>query len=672
MNSQSENVHVTVEPMLEKHLRSYYSRQTPRTKEEWPPTFDVEYINLVLVQQRALPAPKHEAKEMIALTTKGQLHFSRRLRLNLEDIVLYRANRKVIIITGAPGVGKTTLALKLSREWAQDHFLTEFWIVLYIPLREPIVRLAESLEDLLNYYGKNCNESDIEKIKQRQGNGVLIILDGWDELRESCRGYDQFYPKLIRGEISQLAECNIIVTSRPGAIENIRKHANRLIDILGFTEDQVKEYIRSYFRGEDSSISSKLLKDLEDYPNVASTCYIAVNLAIVCYVYYALGFNLPPTLTEVYESFIIHTQLRHFQKWEERIPSVDGVEDFAEPVKETLRQLGELALSGLKNDDLSFSRKELFKKCHVDETEPHFDGFGLLKPVPISLRTRIETFYHFLHLTIQEFIAAYYIIRMEEEMQIKWLTTNFSNVRCETVINFFCGMNHFKSAALRIFFKSITPRLIKETPNMFFLECIYEGQWDKHCKDIAAHYSNRFCFTHQHFEPHQWQVVSYVIAKSGVLWHFQCDSCHLGERELKCLCRFLETSTKSLNVICLFSTLIDDQGVIYMAKILQSQVALSELVLSESNLSDNAFYTLCSALEDHQCIQTLTLRDNNISFNTADALSRLLMKLPALQKLELDIKNFSSHEYDIIIKATRSINSSVDIVTPSHPYTKEK
>ena len=663
MSLQSEAVHVTVAPMLEKYLRSLYSRRSSHTKEEWPPTFDVEYINLVLVQQHRLPAPKRQAKETISFTIKGHIHQVGGSRLNLEDIVSYEANRKVIVVTGAPGVGKTTLALKLSREWALDNFLTEFWMLLYIPLREPIVRLAESLEDLLKYYGKSCNESDIEKIKQKQGNGVLLILDGWDELRQSCRDDDQFFPQLIRGEVPRLTECSVMVTSRPGAIENIRRHANRLIEILGFTEDQVKQYIHSYFKEED--VSARLLKDLEDYPNVASTCYIAVNLAIVCYVYYASSYSLPPTLTEVYESFVLHTLLRHFHKWEERIPSVDSVEDFKEPVKRTLRQLGELALSGLKNDDLSFSRRDLFTKCHVDETEPHFDGFGLLKPVPISLRARIETFYHFLHLTVQEFVAAYFVIRMEEKEKSMFLATNFSNVRYQTVIKFLCGMDQFKkSVALRSFVKSATPKF-KGAFGMFLFECIYEGQWDEHCKEVAVHNSNRFCFTCEHFDPHQWQVVSYMMAKSGALWHFQCNGCHLGERELKCLCRFLETATKSLNIFHLSQTLIDDQGIIYMAKILQSQVALSELVLTESNLSDNAFLTLCSALEDHQCIRSLTIRDNSISrCNTVDALSRLVMKLPALQILKLNIKNFSCHDYDVTINAARSVNSSMEVVTP--------
>lgn len=659
-------MHVAVEPMLEKYLRSFYSHQISHTKEEWPPTFNVEYINLVLVQQRSLPAPKREAKEMITFTTKGHIHQVRGSRLSLEDIVSYEANRKVVIITGAPGVGKTTLAHKLAREWAQDNFLTEFWMLLYIPLREPIVRLAESLDALLKYYGESCNESDIEKIKQRQGNGVLLILDGWDELRQSCRDYDRFFPKLIRGEIPRLTECSVVVTSRPGAIESIRRHANRLIEILGFTEDQVKQYIHSYFKEED--VSSKLLRDLEDYPNVASTCYIAVNLAIVCYVYYASSFSLPPTLTEVYESFVLHTLLRHFHKREEdkeKIPSVDSVEDFQEPVKETLRHLGELALSGLKNDDLSFKREDLFAKCHVDETEPHFDGFGLLKTVPISLRARIETYYHFLHLTVQEFIAAYYIMRTEEKDKSVWLTNNFSNVRYQTVIKFLCGMDQFKkSVALRGFIKSATPKF-KGALGMFLFECIYEGQWDKQCREVAEHNANRFCFTCERFNPHQWQVLSYVMAKSGALWHLQCNGCHLGERELKCLCRFLETATESLETFHLSQTLIDDQGIIYMAKILQSQVALSELILVESNLSDNAFLTLCSALEDHQCIQSLTIRDSSIShFNTVDALARLVMKLPALQMLKLNIKNFSRRDYDVPISAAMSANSSMNVVTP--------
>ena len=82
------------------------------------------------------------------------------------------------------------------------------------PLREPLVRIAESTKELLSYFGDNCSDEDIQYIEESQGSKVLLILDGWDELRFSCCGEDMFFPRLVKGEV--LPNCSIVITSRSG------------------------------------------------------------------------------------------------------------------------------------------------------------------------------------------------------------------------------------------------------------------------------------------------------------------------------------------------------------------------------------------------------------------------------------------------------------------------
>ena len=150
--------------------------------------------------------------------------------------------------------------------------------MLYIPLREPITRLSENVDELLDYFGKKYNEGDRDLIKKQNGKGLIL--------------------KLIKG--IPLPGCMLIVTSRSGASQDIYHHANQVIEILGFGRNKVVEYIQAYFSKKEDASS-----DLQKYPNVASTCYVAINLAIVCRVYRALDYNLPETLTEVYKLFII-------------------------------------------------------------------------------------------------------------------------------------------------------------------------------------------------------------------------------------------------------------------------------------------------------------------------------------------------------------------------------
>ena len=104
------------------------------------------------------------------------------------------------------------------------------------------MKLAQSSDDILSYsyFGRHCSPADIQSIKVNNGRGVLLILDGWDELRPSCRLPNSFFPRLIMAEF--LPECSILITSRLGAVaHNIRiKAVNRLIEILGFTDQNNK------------------------------------------------------------------------------------------------------------------------------------------------------------------------------------------------------------------------------------------------------------------------------------------------------------------------------------------------------------------------------------------------------------------------------------------------
>ena len=656
------------EPILEKYLRLYYCKASEPSKDEWPPSFNIGYINLVLVQQKRKPPTKSRAEKTMKFAMQGQIECIDGRRLTLKDVMTSEKNRVTIII-GAPGVGKTTLVKKLRQEWATKALLTSFFLTLYIPLHDPAARLSEGVHDLLNYYGDKCSEVDRKLIESKEGKGVLFILDGWDELRQSCRGEHQLFPKLISGSI--LPGCNVIITSRPSASVGIIRHADQIIEVLGFTKGQVNEYIHAYFDEEEEEGAAKLITELETYSSIASTCYVPINLAIVCYVYHALDYNLPSTLTEVFQWFIIHTILRYLKKKKviedikAEVPPIDKISDFFvstefndsvkksfnDSLMETLNKLGKLAANGIKDDDLCFSRKELVSTCGISVEDIVFDGFGLLKPIHTSHCAGGEVWYHFLHLSIQEFMAAFYISRLKGSEQMKWL--QIDNDRYSAVIKYFCGINQFQSQPLRILFMN------KTEFELFHLECIHEGQWPNYCREIAKCCSNSFKFDDQNLQPHQWGVLSYIMARSGAQWTFECSGSVLEANAMLCFDKHLSEKSSVIRQFSFSGMHMNHDIYVPLARICQTQVALVELDIVHCKLTDEGVFTIFKALEFHRSLQTIKVHDDCISAHVTQAFLKLLPTLPVLQCVDVNIDNFSDQNYCDII---RSVSKRPDVV----------
>ena len=600
---------------------------------QWPPTLEVEYINLALIKQGKKifsvdfdPIFKTSLKgDIKAITTNHSERF-----LKLEDILDYDAPRKVIIVEGSPGIGKTTLACKLCYNWAMSNSLHEYWLVLYIPLRIPLTRTAQSLDDLMEYFEKdNCSCSDVHYIKRTRGKGVLVVLDGWDELRPSCRDPGMFFPEFLRGQY--LPECSIIVTSRSNAAVDIRKFATRLIEILGFTNEQIDEYIRSYFKGSDTLFAEKLIKDLEAYPNVASTCYVAVNLTIVCFVYKACGCQLPSTLTEVYELFLIHAVKRHYFKTSKTEIDVCSLKKCDEFVYGNISKLARLALKSLENDELGFTKKELLETCVVDETEALFDGYGLLKIFNIFNRYGSRSYCFFLHLSIHEYLAAYAICCMSELEQWNWLGTNIRNSKFDMVFKFFCGMDQFRSKSAKILFSS------EQTIGVpFALECIFEGQWIEMCQRVAVQLSSVLRITRQ-IEPYRALVFGYIMAKSQTPWEVCWCNVVLEEQQLRCISQNVCTLPRVITKVSLARiSFMSIKAVDLLSEILKSQHFLSCLIMDEVLLDPVTIVKIFEAIRDHEQLHTFHLM-NSFSFTKeiTSCVSSLLQSLLKLEYLNL-------------------------------------
>ena len=141
-----------------------------------------------------------------------------------------------MLIEGAPGSGKSTLVLHICHEWAEGKLFQEYNVIILVRLRDPLIREAKSIEDLLPCRNSTMAQEVGADMMATDGKGVLWVLDGWDELPSDLPS-DSIINKLIqpdRFRESPLHKSSVIVTSRPSSSAELHPLVSTRVEVLGF------------------------------------------------------------------------------------------------------------------------------------------------------------------------------------------------------------------------------------------------------------------------------------------------------------------------------------------------------------------------------------------------------------------------------------------------------
>ena len=430
--------------------KKYRERLINRDK-QWPPSHVNKLVRLNVVENK-----KRRDYSYLDLARRGYGIFSderlKRTPLVYDDIFKVESGKKPVrkvLVEGNAGIGKTTLCISISEDWANGKLFQQFELVLLLPLRMKAVASASSLQEILRLLHPSPRfcESVASHIEEEEGESVLIIADGWDELGKSQKQEGSFLYQLL---FHLFPFMSVIVTSRPSASARLHHlpSIDRIVEVCGFSKELITQYIQSEF-SDDEKNAGRLLEQLENNPLVESVCSVPLNCTIVCHLWRAHEQALPTTMTELYTSIMLNVVLYNLRKTDSysTISSLSSFDNLPVDLQQSWWLLCEFAFQMLREAKIVFSQDELTeffpKGFSLDE---RILCFGLLQSAEsIILETGYGVSFHFLHLTFQEFLAAMHIVRQPPEKQFSVIDSlehraYFFGNRFEMMWRFFFGI----------------------------------------------------------------------------------------------------------------------------------------------------------------------------------------------------------------------------------------
>ena len=432
-----------------KYLKGRYRSYTPACAIQFPPSPTRKYFNLALIKKEQTERGT-ENEELVRLTMEGQVGkiLEKRVPVNLVEIFQADdAQRKVILIEGAPGSGKSTLSWHICQKWESGELFQQFNLVVYVQLRDPVIQAAQSVADLLPRRNDQMAQDVLSEIEARDGEGVLFVMDGWDELPPELQQQSLFRRLPVASSLHRSA---VIVTSRPESSAELHSLVSSRIQIVGFTPSEVKEFFTDSLKGDSQAVDT-LMEQMRENPVIESSCYLPLNAAIIVSLFLSLNCTLPTTITGVFTSLVLCCILRHLKsRTDVRIHALQSLDSLPEIVQGPFAALCQLAFHGILDRKVTFSGDELSRilpdAAHLSLLQA-IESFSYLGPAGTS-RT-----YNFHHLSVQEFLAAWHITKLPVDEQ-----TDLALVLLDQpgMFQFYCGITHLNTPR-------ITEQIVRHT-----------------------------------------------------------------------------------------------------------------------------------------------------------------------------------------------------------------
>ena len=248
-------------------------------------TASKHYIELAVISKKGIT--RKQADEFTRKSLHGLTEeiLREKAPIALDHILKPREDGRpvrCVLVEGAPGIGKSTLAWEVCHKWEELESVKQCELVVLVRLREKKAQEARCLEDLLPCDATTNTKELLGAIGE--GEGMLIVCDGFDELPREQRQEGSVYIDLLKGRL--LAEATIIVTSRPSVSAELwslcQHNIDRHLEVIGFTREDIKRFAESVFSGD---ILAGFFSYITSNPPIHGMMYIPLNAVFVALIY---------------------------------------------------------------------------------------------------------------------------------------------------------------------------------------------------------------------------------------------------------------------------------------------------------------------------------------------------------------------------------------------------
>ena len=609
--------------------KSYIKSRHNVSNDECLPYQPEHYTTLALIH-----VEKHTSTEVISvskeLASKGKIEHKNEEILNHHDndicyqsksiieIFSYdlHAGQGLVLIEGAPGIGKTVLSKEIAFQWASNTLLQHKKLVFLLFLRDPNLKTVNTLEDLIAHVFKVKMFNSLAKyLIKTKGKYITIVLDGYDEMSQELR-QNSFITGIINFTV--LPECGLVITSRPTASAHLHIKAHCRVEILGFTESNRLNYIHHALQGNNDKIE-EVKSFLQTHLTINALCYIPLNMTILLSLFFeqtpyqTKSSSLPETQTEMYEKFIKVTITRFLKKISfAEFSSAADYSVLPEPHNKVFNELSKLAYNALTKDQIVFTRDEIIKVCpHLTMKSDNWNGLGLMKAAHYA---NDFVSFHFLHFSVQEYMAAYYIALLPDKQQLQLLKNTFWDIHYFNTWIMYVGITNGNNFAWKHYlsgnwfhlsthlFKSssISKKLLHNKVKCLHLfQCLIEGSSESIEQLEKSLFKDRTIdLSKQTLSPKDVNIVGYFLLRSINKHWKKIDLSRCNLRDVGC------------NALCKM----------FMDKSNREMLKVDEVDFSHNHLPLHTISTLLDVFKTWNTTDAIICGKNNASYTTSKEL----------------------------------------------------